>query len=101
MRIESCQFFQPITLKVGDGKRSPLITAATDKTHDIERDDLVIKIRLKGSHDYTHVTLMNTCWYIPLETVDAPSTSKANPPGKAKAQVKRNSVAAVQLPTTD
>jgi hypothetical protein len=101
MIIESCQFFQPVTLKVGDGKRSPLITAATNKTHDIERDELVIKIRQKGSLDYTHVTLMNTCWYIPLETVDAPSTSKANPPGEAKTRVKRNPVAPVKLPTTD
>lgn len=100
MKIESVMFFQPVTLKT-DGRRSPLITAATDKTHDIERDDMVIKIRQKGYEHYTHVTLMNTCWFIPLEVADAPSPSKADPAREAKARVKRNPVAPIKLPTTD
>lgn len=100
MKIESVQFFQPVALK-SDGKRSPLITAASDKIHEIERDDMVIKIRLKGTEQYTHVTLMNTCWYIPQEVADAPGPSKADPTREAKARVKRNPVAPVKLPTTD
>lgn len=100
MRIESVSFFQPISLKT-DGRRSPLITAATDKTHDIERDDMIIKIRQKGFEQYTHVTLMNTCWYIPLEVVDAPSPSKTDLAREAKARVKRNPVAPVKLPSAD
>lgn len=100
MKIESVQFFQPVTLKA-DGKRSPLLTAATNKTHDIERDDMVIKIRQKGTEHYTHVTLMNTCWYIPAEVTDASGPSKADPAREAKARVKRNPVAPVKLPSAD
>ena len=100
MRIEAVQFFQPVSLK-SEGKRSPLVTAVTDRTHDIERDDMVIKVREKGANTFTHVTLMNTCWYIPLEVLDAPSTSKIDPARETKTRAKRNPVAPVKLPSAD
>lgn len=100
MKIEAAQFFQPVSLK-SEGKRSPLVTAVTDRTHDIERDEMVIKVREKGAKNFTHVTLMNTCWYIPLEVEDAPSPSKADSTRETKARIKRNPVAPIKLPSAD
>lgn len=100
MKIESVCFFQPVALYC-EGRRSPLITAATDATHDIERDDLVIKIRMKGSKVFTHATLANTCWYIPMEVACAPSPSEANPTRETKTRTKRGPVVPVKLPSAD
>lgn len=101
MRIESVQFFQPVSMKYNE-RRSPLVTAASDKTHDIEfKDNLFILIRPKGTKDYTYVTIHNTCWFIPAEVTSEPSTEASPTARDTEKKVKRSPVVKVKLPSAD
>lgn len=103
MKLEAASFFQPVTLKSDQDKgRAPVISGATDRTHDlILKDDRYIAIKRKEDSVFTYVTIYNTCWFIPLETVNEPAATPSPESGETEKKSKRNPVAKVKLRPTD